>query len=230
MNKGKPSYTTPGMVKEWEQKQAEKEAQELLNRITNEEQPETNLGNFIDGYNSALDSYFKAETERNDRVEVLDNLLEQDRTTKTLLNEEVELLNEELKTMNNTTKARLEELSNKLIGAYTEQIKPKGSDLIKEDQDLLNSGIELTKLELQDMADNYSKANNDTMTRILKKYAKDRNIHLYTKDTEDRFKAVNRFMNSTYHGLDNDSGYSYLQIQTPEHRTALIETLKQAVQ
>lgn len=222
----KPSFTTPQMVEDHKREEEKNQANRIKASINNLEDTETNIGNFINGYNHELNSYYSVKEQVENKKHELQEQKKQDFITDTILELEVKKLDNQINEIKEVTQTRLADLSEKFKNIYAEQIEPKGSNLNDDDVRLLQSGIELTKAELQTMADKYNKDANETMKRIIKDYAGKRGIRIYCKQADSYAEAIDDLMKLTSEGLKGNR-YKELSISNLEHRERLINNFKE---
>lgn len=215
------------MVEQWEREQEEKKARQIKSNISNKAEPNENLAIFMDGYNHALDTHFKLIENTKAKKEELQDKRKRDILTDTMLRSRVEELDQSLNQSKNKTEERITELFNKFKEIYIEQSTPKGNNLNDDDVKLLQSGIELTKEELQIMADKYNKTGNETMKRLILKHSKELGHHIYVKDQNSYIDTIDQLLNQTKKGLENNDSYYGRYIGTPHHRETLLNQFKE---
>ena len=189
---------------------------------------DTKLSNDTMKFNSdldkRLDTFFNIINELDGKRAELKADRKADKITDTVLKEKLKDL--ELKEIVECG-ASIDEVSQdieRFRERYIEHTKPKGEDVNDMDLKLIQSGIQLSKDELQGMANTYNKASNFTMLRILKDYARDRGHHIYIKDVVSD-QDFNILKDRIISGMKKE-GYNRIMFSTPNHRFERLEQFR----
>lgn len=206
----------------------DKESKRIIEELDIEKDIDINLDIFIEGYKHELDVYNNTLNEVSKRKKELQHEKKKDLITDTILKAEIEKLHTKIELQRERANKNIDELGTKLKSIYKERGKVSSKNINDDDIKLLKSGIELTYDELRELIDKYNATNNQTMLRIIKRYADDNNIAISINQVDEPLLAIDTFINFTKQGINNESEYWTRSIK-PEHRGFLIDNLKKSL-
>lgn len=183
-----------------------------------------NINEFTEAYSDTLDKYYSLELSHSIEKNRINEKVKQEMMTKKMAEQEKEKMDSILKEAGYEAKENISKIADDYKKSISKNYKIKGSELVEEDVNLLNSGIELSREEFTELLSKHK--DNYTMERLIIEKAKEKDIPIGVSTLEDKLEAIDFSKRTAITGIEQPKSYHNARTSIPKHRAKLLEELK----